>query len=200
MARQEGEMRFAPGRPWLPFRAEQSFPGAGIDFRWQARVRMAPLLRAGVLDCFEGGRGALTARLLGVIPVARSSGPATDKGEAMRGLAELPWRPFVFREMPGLSWTALDLDRLRATYADGQTEAEVEFWVDPEGRVLRGRASDRPRIMGDNVVEIPWSGIFSDYALFDGIRVPTVAEVSWELPEGPFTYWRGRIIDWRLLR
>ncbi len=26
-----------------------------------------------------------------------------------------------------------------------------------------------------------------------GLRVPTRAEVRWELPEGPFTYWLGRI-------
>lgn len=26
-----------------------------------------------------------------------------------------------------------------------------------------------------------------------GLRVPTTAEVAWELPEGPFTYFRGRV-------
>jgi hypothetical protein len=97
--RQEGEVRFAPNRPWLPLRAEQWFRGGGIDFRWEARVRMAPLVYAGVVDCFERGRGMLTARVLGIVPVARSWGPATDKGEAMRGLAELPWRPFAFAKL-----------------------------------------------------------------------------------------------------
>jgi hypothetical protein len=48
--RQEGEMRFAPDRPWLPFAAEQWVPGAGIEFRWLASVRMAPLVRARVVD------------------------------------------------------------------------------------------------------------------------------------------------------
>jgi hypothetical protein len=82
---QEGEMRFTPNRPWLPFRAKQRFPGTGIDFRWEAQVRIAPSVRAHVIDSFEGGRGMLTARVLGFVPVARSRGPATDKGEAMRG-------------------------------------------------------------------------------------------------------------------
>jgi hypothetical protein len=87
--RQEGEMRFAPERPWLLFRAEQWFLGSGIDFRWEAQVRMAPFLRARVVDSFEGGKGNLVARVLGFIPVPRSSGPATDKGEARQAAREL---------------------------------------------------------------------------------------------------------------
>ena len=46
---------------------------------------IAPSVRAHVIDSFEGKRGMLTARVLGFVPVARSRGPATDKGEAMRG-------------------------------------------------------------------------------------------------------------------
>jgi hypothetical protein len=70
--RQQGEMRLAPDRPWLPFKAEQWLPGDGIDFRWEAQVRMALLLRARVVDCFEGGTRKLIAKLLGLIPVVRS--------------------------------------------------------------------------------------------------------------------------------
>lgn len=133
--RQEGEMRFAPDRPWLPFRAEQWFLGSGIDFRWQAWVRMAPLVRARVVDSFKGGRGMLTARIFGLVPVARSRGPATDKGEALRGLAELPWRPFAFREAPFLTWGTVGTDKLRVAFDDGRTKAAIHFEI--EFRVLR---------------------------------------------------------------
>ena len=56
--------------------------------------------RAAVIDSFEQGRGALAARVFGFLPVVRSPGPDTDPGEALRGLAELPWRPFAFRQGP----------------------------------------------------------------------------------------------------
>jgi hypothetical protein len=197
--RQEGEMRFAPDRPWLPFTAEQWFPGSGIDFRWLASVRMAPLVRARVVDSFEGGHGLLTAHVLGFIPVAKSRGPATDKGEAMRGLAELPWRPFAFREASGITWEAVGPHKLRAAFDDARTQAAVEFDIDDEGHVLGGSAPGRPRVVGKSVIETPWSGRFGEYRTFDRIRVPTVAEVSWLLPGGPFTYWRGRIVEFRLV-
>ena len=197
--RQVGEMRFAPDRPWLPFQAEQWFPGAGIEFKWQARIRMAALIRAHVVDSFEDGRGLLTARVLGFVPVARSRGPATDKGEAMRGLAELPWRPFAFRGAPCLTWDTVATDRLRVAFDDGTTKAAVEFEVDSTGQVLGGAAHSRPRMVGRTLVETAWSGSFGEYQRFDRVRIPTVAEVIWHPPEGPFTYGRGRITEFRVL-
>lgn len=198
--RQEGEMRFAPDKPWLSFTAEQWFEGDGVDFRWDARVRMAPLVSAHVLDSFEHGRGLLTAKLWGVIPLARSSGPAMHRGEALRGLAELPWRPFAFRNGPLLSWEATTAEKLRATFDDGKTVVSAEFQVDGDGRVLGGIASKRPRIVGRSIVETPWSGTIGGYAMFDGIRVPSRAEATWHLAEGPFTYWRARVIDFGVLQ
>ncbi len=137
---------------------------------------MAPFVSAHVVDSFEGGRGALTAKLFGIIPVARSRGPEADKGEALRGLAELPWRPFAFREAPGFNWEATAADKLRATYDDGKTRATFEFEVDAEGRVLGGTAASRPRSVGKSVVDTAWSGAFREYRMFDRMQVPTAAE------------------------
>ena len=166
-------MRFAPDRPWLPFRAKQWFLGSGIDFSWQAWVRMAPLVHTRVVDSFEGRKGMLTARLFGLVPVARSRGPATDKGEALRGLAEMPWRPFAFSEAPFLTWQTAGTNKLRVAFDDGRTRAAIEFEVDDEGHVLGGGASSRPRMVGKSLVETPWSGKFGEYRMFDRIRVPT---------------------------
>ena len=194
-------MRLAPDRPWLRFRAEQTFMGDGIDFRWEAQVHMAPLVNARVVDSFEGRKGSLLARVFGVIPVARSRGPVTDRGEAMRGLAELPWRPFGFRDGPHVTWADIGgPHKLRACFDDGSTHAAVDFDIDADGRVLGGSASNRPRIVGKTVVETPWAGSFGEYRTFEALRVPMMAEVSWMLPEGDFTYWRGRIVDFRVLR
>jgi hypothetical protein len=198
--RQVGEMRFAPGRRSFPFEADQWFEGGGIEFRWKARARMAPLVRVGVIDEFKEGRGELAARLFGVIPVAQARGPAADRGEAMRGLAELPWRPFAFREGTGIAWEVLPAGKLRATFDDGGTHAAVEFEVAPEGRVLGVAVPSRPRLVGKSVVDTPWSGAFREYRMFDGLQVPTEAEVTWHLPEGPFTYWRARVTDFRALK
>ena len=93
----EGEMRLAPDAPWRPFRAEQWMSGSSIGFRWRAWFRMAPFAPVLVADSFESGAGALSVAAFGLLPIARGRGADFDRGEAMRGLAELPWRPFAFR-------------------------------------------------------------------------------------------------------
>jgi hypothetical protein len=191
-------MRLAPG-PWLPFRAEEWFEGGDIDFRWRAWVTMSPFMSARVVDAFQRGRGALTAWAFGLVPVMWSRGRAANKGEAVRGLTELPWRPFAFRETPRLTWEATAPNKLRGTFNDGNTQATVEFDVDTEGHVL-GATAIRPRPVGTSTVDTAWSGVFREYRIFNRVRVPTFAEVSWRLPDGPFTYWRGRIAEFRVLR
>ncbi|MGO8952136.1 MAG: DUF6544 family protein [Rhodomicrobium sp.] len=197
--RQEGEMRFAPGGRWMRFEAEEWFEGSGIDFRWQAWIAMPPFFRTRVVDSFQKGRGVLTARLFGIIPVARSQGPATGLGEALRGISELPWRPFAFRESPCLTWEAAGAGKIRAVFNDGKTQAAAELEVDAEGHVLGGGAPSRPRLVGKSIVDTPWSGTFGEYRTFGRVRVPVAAEAVWHLPEGPFPYWRGRVLEFRLL-
>ena len=190
--RQQGEMRLAPDAPWRPFRAEQWMSGSSIDFRWCARVRLARFAPALVVDSFERGAGALSVTAFSLLPIARGRGPQFDRGEAMRALAELPWRPFAFGRLANVAWEAAVEGGLRGTFDDGRTRASVELEADREGRIVGGSAI-RPRAEGKSTVETKWSGSFGDYRSFGRLRVPTSAEVAWLLPEGPFTYWRGRV-------
>ena len=166
--------------------------GSSIDFRWRARVRMARFAPVLVVDSFERGAGALSVTAFGLLPIARGRGPRFDRGEAMRGLAQLPWRPFAFRRLHNVSFKTVGDSRLLATLDDGRTRAEVELEIDGEGRVVGGSAV-RPRADGSTTVETKWAGSFGDYRSFGRASIPTSAEVAWLLPEGRFDYWRGRL-------
>jgi hypothetical protein len=196
---QEGEIRFAPEKPWIPFRAEQWFGATGLEFRWIARTRLARVLPVVVLDAFEGGHGRLAVRLAGIVPVAHAEGPVADRAEMMRSLAELPWRPTAFAAdgPPGVSWSEPAPGVLRAGFDDGVTRCHVDLEVDSDGRVLAAGAPDRPRAVGKTFVSTPWRGAFADYRVFGRFRVPTRAEVSWLLPEGGFSYFRCRVTSFR---
>lgn len=193
-------MRLAPGGSWRSFRAWERFSGSGVDFRWRARFHVAPLVDGSVVDAFEGGAGFLRVCLFGFIPIVRSRGTASDRGEALRGLAELPWRPWAFREAPPLSWESAEPCRLRGTFDDGRTRVSAEFELDPAGHVLAATVADRPRVVGTSTASCPWSGVFRGYRRLNGIVVPTYAEASWHLVDGIFTYWRARLIEFHLLR
>lgn len=196
--RQKGEMRLAPGRPWMPFHAEQWFSGPGIDFRWQAKFRMAPFLPARVVDAYLRGHGQLRVTLFGILPVASSRGAACDQAEAQRGLAELPWRPYAFGKAENCTWQAIDAETLRAVFDNGTTSATVDFQVNCEGRVLGAHVASRPRAVGNQTVDTPWSGVFGKYRKFGRVLIPATAEALWHLPDGPFPCWRAQVVDFRL--
>jgi len=201
--RQSGEIRLAPGKPWLAFRAEQWFDAAGLDFRWTAHARIARILPVTVVDAFEGGHGLLSVRIAGIVPMVRAQGPEVDRGEVLRALAEMPWRPTGFSSSsnaPQPAWSAPSPETLRATFDDGAMRCYVDLEVDAEGRVISAGAPDRPRGLGKTFVATPWRGTFAEYKTYDGLRVPTRAEVAWLLPDGPFTYFRGIVSDFRAVR
>lgn len=78
-----------------------------------------------------------------------------------------------------------------ATRVDG-SEVTVRFDFDAAGDVT-GIFAVRPRLEHGKAIDTPWVGAFSGYDVVGGIRIPTEGQVGWELPEGPFTYWRGRV-------
>jgi hypothetical protein len=193
--RQEGEMQLNPGR-WLPFQAEQDASVERIEFAWRARFLIAHLIRIRVHDWYRGGEGALEVRLLG-FPLQRIRGPVVARGEAMRYLAELAWFPYAMVANPELEWHELDEATVEVATQIASVRPAVRLHFDSEGDVVAATADARPRAVGGNVVDTPFRGDFADYQVVGGVRVPTRAEVRWELPEGPFTYFRGQLVDLR---
>jgi hypothetical protein len=67
------------------------------------------------------------------------------------------------------------------------------FEVDQEGRIAALHAERYRDLGGGRSALTPWSGRYTDYREFDGFRVPSGVEVTWNLPEGPFSYARFHI-------
>ena len=195
---QTGEMQLKPGR-WLPFEATQEAQVGRVEFAWRARFALAPLIGVRVNDWFREGEGSLEGRLFGVIPVARATGPETARSEAMRYLAELPWFPPAILGNDDLAWRELDHASVEVATEVGSSEAAVTLRFDEAGDIVAAFAPDRPRQEAKAFADRPWTGSFADYRELGGVRVPTRAEVSWELPNGPFAYFRAQVTTLELV-
>jgi hypothetical protein len=88
---------------------------------------------------------------------------------------------------------------VEAATGAGGTRVALTIELGDDGDIIGVSAAARPRLE-DKGTPTPWSGSFSDYADLSGIRLPTKAEVRWDLPEGPFTYWSGEITDLELIQ
>ncbi len=185
-------MATKPGGRSLRFTAVEEFAVEEVAFSWHARFRFLGIpLR--VIDRYAAGEGLLEARLLGVLPVMRMHGLETNEGEAMRYLAEVPWVPHAIHGNPQLSWREIDTTTVEVSTHVGSTRIAVELGFDAGGDVISAFAEARPHVEGKTIVPRPWRGEFGAYDVVGGVRLPTRAEVRWELPAGPFAYWKGTI-------
>lgn len=190
---QRGAMRLRPGSAWRPFHAQQWIALDRPAFVWDARFPRFLGVGLRVVDRLDGEDAALEARLLDLVPLARAHGPALVLAQACRYLAELAWFPMAASLGPGLEWTGLDETRFAAEHSGACGVARVEYELGAEDDLVRVTGI-RPRTVGKDRVPTAWFGEFGEHELLCGIRIPTRAEVTWELQEGPFAYWRGEIL------
>ena len=116
----------------------------------------------------------------------------------MRYLAELSLVPHAIAANRELEWREVSERAVDVSCEAGSTSAAVQWEFDDVGDLARVTGV-RPFLDGKTIVLRPWGGEFGEYASFAGIRVPAFAEVWWELPEGRFVYWRGRVTALELI-
>ncbi|WP_254764360.1 DUF6920 family protein [Natrinema marinum] len=191
--RQRGEFRLggADGS-WKRLEATQHVTTRPPGFVWDATIAVAPLLSVRVVDLYARGEGLLRARLRSAIPVA-SAGPSPEmnEGELVRYLAEAAWYPTALLPARGVEWEPIDDDdAARATLEHGGATASVVFHFDDRDEIERVTAE---RYRQEDESYAPWTGRFGDYEDRDGRRVPTEAEVEWNLEDGDLSYWRASV-------
>lgn len=195
--RHTGRFNLGAGRPqWRRFRSTQRVVVRRPGFDWDARIAMAPGLAVFVHDAYVAGEGILHAELAGLLTLADLRGtPAVAQGELIRFLAEAAWYPTALLPGQGVRWTALDDRSARATLSDGAITVTLDFCFDAEGLIEGVRADARYRLVDGALVATPWRARFWAYEWRGGMRIPLEGEVAWELPAGPWPYWRGRLLE-----
>jgi hypothetical protein len=189
---QVGEMWLKPGARPKRFTAVQEYATDRVAFVWRASFKIAGFATLRVVDRYRRGQGSLESRLFGSIPLTREKGPAVSEGQAFRYLGELPWVPQAFLANHDIELRELDSRHVEAATKAGDTRVALTLELNDDGDIVGVSADARPRLE-DKGKPTPWSGTFSDYEELSGIRLPTKAEVRWDLPDGPFTYWSGEI-------
>jgi len=77
---QRGEMRANLCDPWRPFGAEQVIAIHKPGFAWLARMEVASLATAHILEGSVDGAGLLGARLFRSLRLVRAAGPRAGQG------------------------------------------------------------------------------------------------------------------------
>jgi hypothetical protein len=187
---QEGRFRQAKGQPWMSFTAVEHVTTDPPGFVWTTAMRLFPLLSISGRDSHRDGRGSIEMRALGLIPVAKASGPAIDQGALLRYLNETMWFPAAAARSPDITWEVIDASAARATIRYRDATGSAIFVFDAQGRpvdmVARRQDLARGRLE-------TWSTPISAYGQFDGVRIPVAGSGVWRYETGDFTYIELRI-------
>lgn len=191
---QQGAMRLKEGSMrWSPFTATEQMGLNPPEFVWRARMHLGLLMTATVEDEYLDGIGSIDARLWGVIPLLHPQPhPRLDEGALLRYLAEAAWFPVALLPSARLQWQAAGNQSAVATLHDGTIEARLTVHFNSSGEIVHVEAL-RPYLSGEDYLSRAWSGLFSEWREFNGMRVPTRGRVFWHLDSGMWEYWRGTI-------
>lgn len=191
---QRGAMRLKEGaQRWHPFSATEVFGLNPPEFVWRVRMRMGPLVTAHGKDEYLDGIGGIDVRLWGLIPLVHTEpDPRLDEGALLRYLAEAAWFPVALLPSDRLQWQATGNHSAVAILHDGSTEVRLTFHFTSSGEIVRVEGL-RASLSGHHFISRGWSGQFSEWRDFCGMRIPTQCHVFWQLDSGAWEYWRGRV-------
>ncbi len=105
--KQTGKIRQSSEKPWMRFRATETYSLDPPGFVWKAKAYRGGLPLLTVRDSYVEGRGGMRVRLAGLFPIVNASGPELDHSSAVRFLNEMMWFPSAFLR-PNITWTAID--------------------------------------------------------------------------------------------
>lgn len=189
--RQTGEILLR-GR-WMPFTADEDYRVDSPWFRWRGMVKLAGVPIARANDSFDGRRGHMRVRLLGMVQVVDAAGPEMDQGALMRWLNETMWFPQVWAT-DVISWKPIDDTSALGAVTAGDLAVEAEFRFDTTGRLIDFRA-DRYQTIDSGFALTPWATPLTEHSRCNGIEVPSYGSAVWKNADQDLEYIRIRIAD-----
>lgn len=168
--RHGGQFKTDLKKDWIAIKGEQYIMTNPPSFIWKGTTRWF-----GVRDEYVGGRGSLSVRLLGAVPIVRGAGPHYDQGELLRWLAESAWLPTRLLPSAQLTWEAIDDQSARLTFTHQDQSVALLIRFNERDEIAECEAL---RYFGDTE-QLPWIGRFAQYRRLQGVVVPFEAGASW---------------------
>ena len=155
------------GRRWMPFRARQVVaPHHG--FVWAAHVASVVVGS----DQYADGKGWMSWKLLGLVPLVRAEGPDVSRSAAGRGGGEAISVPTALLPRFGVTWSADDEAHVTARYAHEDVDVAFHLALNDDAHI----ESAMFKRWGDPAETGTWGlhpfGVdVTAHATFDGVTI-----------------------------
>ena len=182
----DGEFKTDLNGDWMPITGEEYFRADAPAYIWIGTTAWFT-----ARDEYVDGKGSLTVRLLGTLPIQRGSGPSFDQGELLRWLAETAWFPTSLLPDGRAVWSPVDDHSAMVTLTDlGQTVSCL-MGFNEQDELVRCQAQRCNDATHPETTQT-WVCHLFDYRDWHGLRLPTQAGAAWivdgeEKPYARFT-------------
>lgn len=184
---QVAQMKMKPDqKDWFEAKALQYTVVDPPAFNWTVDLKMNPFLWIKGRDSFKAGKGEMLIKLNSLFNLVNANGPKIDEGALQRFLGEMVWFPSL-AVSPFVSWEELDDLSAKATLDYQNTKGSGTFYFNEDGDFVKFIAL---RFQGDNPNEArkEWILTVEEYAVFEGIKVPSKMKASWNLEQGEWNW------------
>lgn len=193
---QKASMKMKPDQnKWMTASAVQYTTLDTAAFIWTVDAAMNNLLSFQGRDKFDNGKGEMLIKLNSLVNVVNATGEKLDEGSLQRYLGEMVWFPSLALS-PYITWEQVDDTSAKATMNYKGTSGSGTFYFNAAGDFSRFSAM---RYKGNeaDAKRYEWVMSVQDYAIFDGIKVPSKMTATWKLDEGDWTWLNLEILDLR---
>lgn len=145
-------------------------------------------------DYYQDGVGGMKGVIGKIFTLFDQRGTEMDRAALVTYLAEVLFLPSAFFS-GNIHFEEAGEDQLRATLtAYGQTVSGI-FSFNDDTEMIRFTTDDRSRAGDDGTMtRTPWIATCGDYRRAEnGCLQPTMFKATWQLPDGDFTYFDGKI-------
>lgn len=189
-----GRFRLGIDRPWLPMRSVQYNVARPVTRIYTLRVLFGRVIPMVGHDTYVGGRGRMTGRMAGVIPVVDGSGEPFDVGELVTYVNDaIMLAPAMLLGAAG--FRQIDDSSFDVSLADHGRTVTARILLDNEGLPIDFSTTDRYYDSPDGPVRCEWRTPIDSWDRSGETPFPGKARATWHLPGGErFTYAEGAFV------
>jgi uncharacterized protein YnzC (UPF0291/DUF896 family) len=192
--KQIGFFKTEPKAKWLSLKATQLFNLRTRAFIWHGIISIIPGVTIQARDYYRNQKGNMLIKFAGSITMANEKGPEMNQGAFIRFAVEAIWFPWLFADKNFVKWQHVDNRTAIAHVTDGKNSGSITCKFNEKNELIQV-AAKRYMTTEQGAKLLPWGGLCSAYKEFNGIKIPSKANIYWDLPEGRFECIKLEVTD-----
>jgi hypothetical protein len=183
-----GDFKTAPDRNYLKFKSVQyNFYGNPKRFFYM-KMPVAGISCIG-LHVYKDATAWMRIKIASLIEIVDAKGEKMDQGETVTVFNDMCLMAPAALIDADIKWQVIDSLTVKAHYTNGKNTISAVLHFNDTGQLVNFVSDDRfMSYDGKTYLSYPWSTPASKYKDFNGRKVPSYGEATWQLPEGEYAY------------